>query len=81
MAAAKPVIASRCGGLTDLIIDGENGLLFAPGDSRMLASRMRELQAQPLLRRRLGARAAIAASRYDWPVIGERFRRSIAGAL
>jgi glycosyltransferase involved in cell wall biosynthesis len=37
MAAARPVVASRVGGLTDSVIDGETGLLVPPADSRALA--------------------------------------------
>src|SRR5262249_23765869 len=81
MAAAKPVIASRSGGITDVIIDGDNGLLFDPGDRDMLVSGLQRLLAEPAMRRQLGARAAISASKFDWAVIGERFRRSIGGAL
>jgi len=81
MAAGKPVIGSRSGGLTDLIVDRDNGLLFNAGDHEMLASKLRELVRDPSLKLRLGARAAVTASHYDWSVIGERFRRSIAGVL
>jgi glycosyltransferase involved in cell wall biosynthesis len=81
MAAAKPIIASRSGGLTDVIIDGENGLLFEPGDEKDLACKLRDLLAEPGMRSRLGAGAAISASRYDWSVIGEKFRSSIGGVL
>jgi glycosyltransferase involved in cell wall biosynthesis len=81
MAAGKPVIASRCGGLTDVIVDGDNGLLFDADDEQMLAARLRELLAEPAMRRRLGTCAAISAARYDWLVIGEKFRRSIGEAL
>jgi len=31
-ALARPLIASRCGGMRDLLADGENALLFEPGD-------------------------------------------------
>ena len=81
MAAGKPVVGSRSGGLTELIVDGENGFLFDTGDHKMLASKLRELHRNPALKARLGARAAATASHYDWSVIGERFRRSIARVL
>jgi len=35
-ACGKPVIASKVGGLKDLIINGETGLLFEPGDVKRL---------------------------------------------
>jgi glycosyltransferase involved in cell wall biosynthesis len=36
-AHGKPVLASNIGGLKDLIINNENGLLFTPGDSNNLS--------------------------------------------
>jgi glycosyltransferase involved in cell wall biosynthesis len=38
MAAGRPVVATRNGGLGELVIDGETGLLVAPGDADALAS-------------------------------------------
>ena len=40
MFAKMPVIGSRSGGTPELIIDGETGFLFAPGDSNELAEKM-----------------------------------------
>jgi glycosyltransferase involved in cell wall biosynthesis len=41
--AGVPVIASRLGGMPDLVQDGVNGLLFQAGDANDLAARMRRL--------------------------------------
>jgi glycosyltransferase involved in cell wall biosynthesis len=43
MAAGKPVIASRIGGVDELVADGENGLLVPPGDPHALAGAIRGL--------------------------------------
>ncbi len=40
MAASKPVLASQCGGLSDIVIDGETGYLVKPGDPEQLAETM-----------------------------------------
>lgn len=42
-AAGKPVIASRIGGIPELVNDGEDGLLFEPGNSEELARCMKML--------------------------------------
>ena len=40
MAAARPIVASRIPGVTELITDGETGLLFEAGNNEQLAERM-----------------------------------------
>ncbi len=42
-AAGVPVVASRLGGMTELIADGRNGLLVEPGDARDLARALARL--------------------------------------
>jgi glycosyltransferase involved in cell wall biosynthesis len=54
MAAGLPVVASRVGGVPELVIDGETGLLVAPGDAYELAEALRRLFADAGLRQRLG---------------------------
>jgi glycosyltransferase involved in cell wall biosynthesis len=55
MAAGKPVVASRVGGLTDLLVDGESGLLVPPDDPPALAAALARLAGDAVLRTRLGA--------------------------
>jgi glycosyltransferase involved in cell wall biosynthesis len=47
MAARKPVIASRVGGLAESVIDGVTGLLVAPGDEVQLADAIEKLCSEP----------------------------------
>lgn len=54
-AAGLPVVASRVGGLPELIDDGRTGLLFEPDDEAALVSALRGLLADDGLARRLGA--------------------------
>jgi glycosyltransferase involved in cell wall biosynthesis len=55
MAAGLPVVSSRVGGVPELVVDGETGLLVPPGDPEALAVALGRLVADPGLRRRLGA--------------------------
>lgn len=53
-AARVPIIASRAGGMPEVVRDGENGLLIAPGDASALAVAMNRLLDDADLRRRAG---------------------------
>ena len=55
MASGVAVIASRVGGMAEIIIDGETGRLVPPGDEEALSQVMRELLSNPSERARLGA--------------------------
>lgn len=57
MATALPLVASRTGGIPELLRDGEEGLLVPPGDPAALGAALRRLAADPGLRDRLGAAA------------------------
>lgn len=55
MATGRPVIASRIGGLPDIVADGETGILVPPEDAGALRSAMARLIADPALAARMGA--------------------------
>lgn len=57
MSTGRPVIASRIGGLVDLVADGETGFLVQPGDSLALQQAIERLLANPDLRKRMGQAA------------------------
>jgi glycosyltransferase involved in cell wall biosynthesis len=57
MAASKPVVATRAGGVMDIIEHGYDGLLVPPGDSQAMAEAVLALQADPVWAGRMGARA------------------------
>jgi glycosyltransferase involved in cell wall biosynthesis len=55
MATGTPIVASAVGGITQLISDGRNGLLVAPGDANALRNAIRHLLESPETRSRLAA--------------------------
>ena len=70
MAYARPVVASAVGGLLDLVVDGETGVLVPPRDARALREALERLLADPDLRRRLGeAGRARVQERFSWPAV------------
>ncbi len=57
MAHGRPVVASAVGGLLDLVVDGETGLLVPPGDADALRAGLARVLDDAQLRRSMGAAA------------------------
>ena len=55
--AARPIVASRAGGLSEIIRDGETGLLVDPEDTEGWADALIALLIDPDRARQMGARA------------------------
>jgi glycosyltransferase involved in cell wall biosynthesis len=72
MASGRPVVATTTGGVVDMIMDGENGLLVPPGDESRLAETMVRLLNDPDLRVRLAAGARERAERFTASAVAER---------
>jgi glycosyltransferase involved in cell wall biosynthesis len=53
MAAGVPIVASRVNGITDVLREREDGLLFTPGDSAELAAGVTQVIEWPTLAHRL----------------------------
>jgi glycosyltransferase involved in cell wall biosynthesis len=62
-AMGRAIVASRIGGIPEVIRDGETGFLVPPNDPAALAQRIRELLLDPGLRDRLGRQARTEAIR------------------
>ena len=54
LAAGRPVVATRVGGVPDVVRDGEDGFLVETGDTVELADRLARLARDPALRERMG---------------------------
>ena len=72
MASGKAVVASRVGGVPELVQDGRSGLLVAPDDPAALAAALSKLIASPDLRHALGAAGRRDAARFDWTPICDK---------
>jgi glycosyltransferase involved in cell wall biosynthesis len=77
MAAGRPVVASAVGGLRDLVVDGETGLLVPPGDVAALRAALERLLGDAGLRARLGraARERVLAE-FTWKRYAEHIRHA-----
>ncbi|HUK95792.1 MAG TPA: glycosyltransferase family 4 protein [Gaiellaceae bacterium] len=70
MAHGRPVVAGAVGGLLDLVVDGETGLLVPPRDVRALRAALERLLGDRELRERLGAAARERIKeRFAWPAV------------
>ncbi len=65
MAAGLPVVASRVGGIPEVVHDGRHGLLVAPGDIDMLCQRLTSLLSDPNLRASLASAALERVRAFD----------------
>jgi glycosyltransferase involved in cell wall biosynthesis len=73
MASGTPVVASRIGGLPEIVRDGESGFLVPPGDVDALHERLSQVLYDPALARRLGENARQdVLERFTWARVAER---------
>jgi D-inositol-3-phosphate glycosyltransferase len=67
MACGRPVLAPPTGGHVDAVVDGTTGLIIPPGRPALLAQRIRQLLAHPMMIEAYGVAAVDRArSRYSW---------------
>ncbi len=70
MSYSKPVIASNVGGITDVVINGHNGILVKDNDPDALAKAIKELAHNKELSNKLGANAKKTIDeRFNWDKI------------
>ena len=74
MASNVPVLASAAGGITDVVIDDESGVLVPPGDVDALAAALQRLRGDDALRARLAANGARRVrENFSWDAIADRW--------
>lgn len=81
MAAGRPLVASRTGGLPDLVGHNETGLLVPPGDVAALRQALDSLLEDPERRERMGAAARARARAYRATAITDRIEALYAEVL
>ena len=73
MAAGKAVLAARVGGVPEIVLNGETGLLVPAEDAPALAEAIPRLAADPSLRQALGAAGRERAQHFDWDAIADQY--------
>jgi len=75
MAAGKPIVASKVGGIPYLVQDGENGLLVPPGDEKALAAGIRQLIDDPERAIKMGQRGRELCNQFSVESMIEKIDR------
>lgn len=81
MAAGRAVVASRTGGVPEIVLDGQTGILVEPDNVEALADALREMAARPARRAALGAAGLKRAQEFDWDVLAEQYETVYRKAL
>ena len=71
----RGVVASRVGGIPDIVVDGESGIFVPPGDAGALADALVQVLSDRNLAQRLGATAR--ASVEPWLASPEEYAREV----
>jgi starch synthase len=73
MASGTPVVASRIGGVPEIVEHGVTGFLVTPGATAELHDRLAELVRDRQLATRMGSAArASVLERFTWSAVAER---------
>ena len=83
MALAKPIAAPRQENIREILREGDEALLFTPGDARSLTEALRALASDEAMARRMGERArqAIVERRYLWKANAQRVIEGVGKGL
>jgi glycosyltransferase involved in cell wall biosynthesis len=73
MANGTPLVATRVGGLPDIVADGESGVLVPPRQPGQLADALSELLSNPARRERMAAAAIDRLDQFGVEMITSRF--------
>ncbi len=80
-AAGTPVVASDIAGYRDVVRDGVDGVLVAPGDAQALAEALRDLWDEPERRGEMARAAATDVERFAWPRVAEEVLEAYEDAI
>jgi starch synthase len=82
MACETPVVSSAVGGVLEVVVDDETGILVPPAKPDALAAALRRLLNDPEARRRMGqAGRRRVEAQFSWASVAERTERVYADAI
>jgi glycosyltransferase involved in cell wall biosynthesis len=80
-AASKPIVASATGGLGEVVIDGETGILVTPGDGKALRAALERMIGDEPLRARMGSAAKQRAAAFSPEAVVPQFEAAYDMAI
>jgi glycosyltransferase involved in cell wall biosynthesis len=81
MACGVPIVASKIGGVPDVVKDKENGLLVPPKDSSALAEAIIYLLGNEDIREKMGKNERKRVGDYSWEMIAEETEKVYEGLI
>ncbi|HKV55881.1 MAG TPA: glycosyltransferase family 4 protein [Candidatus Binataceae bacterium] len=82
MACGIPVIATRSGGVSEVVCDGQTGILTTPDDTGELAAALLRLMHDPARALEMGLKAkSVAASEYSWTAVAQQYLQVYSSCL
>ncbi len=81
MAAGRPVVAAASGGIVDMVVDGQTGLMVRPGDAEALAGAIADVVREPLRARAFGVAGRDRAREFTVSAVVERIEQMYADAV
>jgi glycosyltransferase involved in cell wall biosynthesis len=82
LACGRAVVATTVGGISEIVEDGDNGLLVPPNDSHAIVEALVRLRDDRVLRNRLGEEARrFAVEQLSWAASAEAFEQAYLRAL
>jgi len=74
-ACGVPVIASRVGGISDIIKDGKTGILVEPKNPEAISQAIIKIFSEPEFAQKITQNAKANLEKYDWNNIGRQIER------
>jgi glycosyltransferase involved in cell wall biosynthesis len=74
MSSGKPVVASKVGGIPELVNNNENGILVSPGNVEQIVQALLRLLENQSLRNRMGELGRkTVEEKFDWKKISQLY--------
>ena len=73
MAAGLPIVSTNAPGCRDVIVDGFNGILAEPANSKDLADKTLQVLHSPTLKNNFIKNAKKSVKKYDWKNVSNKY--------